>query len=234
MKAQFTLHKDGHTSPLTFEYTRMVNAGFVGRDQEEVQKHVQELAAKGIPAPTTTPTLYPVLCRSLCTDTCIEVFGSKTSGEVEYVLLIENEHSVYVALGSDHTDRHLEETDIPRSKQICPNLITPTVWALDEVSDHWDDLLLQSSVVKDGQSIEYQEGRLELILSPSQLMDFVRSKIPGPLDKTIIYSGTVGMKTDGFVFGERFQARLTDPILGRQLNLSYEVMPLSYMSVEDD
>jgi hypothetical protein len=231
---QFTLQEKEKTIPLQFEYTRMVNAGYVGRNQEEVQKHVQELAAKGIPAPASTPTLYPVLCRTLMMDASIEAYGTETSGEVEYVLLIENEQNIYVALGSDHTDRHLEEVDIPRSKQICPNLITSTVWTLDEVQEHWDELVLKSQVIKDGHTIEYQEGKLELILSPVQLMDFVRSKIPGPLDKTIIYSGTVGMKTDGFVFGQRFQAQLTDPRLGRSLELAYDIEPLAYMELEGE
>ncbi len=231
MIAQFTLQEKGTPRSLQFEFTRMVNAGFVGRNQDEVQKHVQELAAKGIPAPASTPTLYPVVCRALRMDSSIETYGTKTSGEVEYVLLINNEQDIYVALGSDHTDRHLEEADIPRSKQICPNLITPSVWRLEEVQNHWDDLVLKSQVVKDGQTIEYQEGRLELILPPAQLMDFVRSKIPGPLDKTIIYSGTVGMKTDGFVFGQRFLAQLTDPKLGRSLELAYDIEPMAYMEL---
>ena len=234
MIAEFTLQEKNMSRPLQFEFTRMVNAGFVGRDQAEVQKHVQELAAKGIPAPSSTPTLYPVLCRSLSMDQEIEVYGAETSGEVEYVLLIENEQTVYVALGSDHTDRHLEETDIPRSKQICPNLITSTVWTLDEVQGHWDEMVLTSQVVKDGNTIDYQEGKLKLIYSPVQLMDFVRSKVQGPLDKTVIYSGTVGMKTDGFVFGQRFQAQLTDPHLGRSLELAYDVLPLSYLELGEE
>ncbi|MFO7802736.1 MAG: DUF2848 family protein [Desulfovermiculus sp.] len=231
MIAQFTLQEKDYTRTMEFEFTRMVNAGFVGRNQDEVQKHVQELAAKGIPAPESTPTLYPVVCRALSMDSSIETYGTKTSGEVEYVLLVENEQTVYVALGSDHTDRHLEEVDIPRSKQICPNLITSTVWPLDQVQEHWDELVLKSQVVKDGHTIEYQEGKLELILSPAQLMDFVRSKIPGPLDKTIIYSGTVGMKTEGFVFGQRFAAQLIDPKLNLSLELDYDIEPLSYLDV---
>ncbi|MFP4649854.1 MAG: DUF2848 family protein [Desulfobacterales bacterium] len=230
MIAHLTLEKNGVTRPLAFGFTRMVNAGFVGRNQDEVQKHVKELAAKGIPAPSSTPSLYPVLCRNLITDSSIEVLGSKTSGEVEYVLLIENEKNVYVGLGSDHTDRHLEETDIPRAKQICPNIISNTVWPLDEAEAHWDELVMQSSVIRDDSRIDYQEGKLELILTPAQLMDFVRSKIGGPLDNTIIYSGTVGMKTDGFVFGRRFEATLKDPVLNRRLDLAYDVLPLSYMS----
>jgi hypothetical protein len=42
-------------------------------------------------------------------------------------------------------------------------------------------------------------------------MQFVLSKIPGPLDGTVIYSGTMGALTGGFVFGEKFIAELFDP-----------------------
>ena len=160
---------------LVFNYSRMVNAGYVGKNQEEVRRHIEELAAKGIPGPKSTPVLFPVVCNGLLIDTVVEVYGSETSGEVEYVLLVVNENEVYVGLGSDHTDRHLEESDIPRAKQICPNVMSRTVWPLEEVESHWDDLLMSASVIKDGEEIRYQEGRLGLILNPAELMAFIRS-----------------------------------------------------------
>jgi hypothetical protein len=30
---------------LTFEYSRMINAGYVGKNQQEVRRHIEELAA---------------------------------------------------------------------------------------------------------------------------------------------------------------------------------------------
>jgi hypothetical protein len=162
----------------------------------------------------------------------IEVYGNETSGEVEYVLCIVTEDEVYVGLGSDHTDRHLEETDIPRAKQICPNLMGRTVWLLDEVEEQWDDLLMSANVVKNGKDILYQEGRLGLLLNPAELMSFVKSKIPGPLENLIIYSGTMGTLTGEFVFGQKFSAGLIDEKLNRRLEISYDVRPLDYLTVE--
>ena len=208
----------------------MVNAGYVGRNQEEVRRHIEELAEKGIPGPETTPTVYPVVCRALTTENAIEVYDKETSGEVEFVLLIVDENEVYVALGSDHTDRHLEESDIPRSKQICPNVMTKTVWSLDEVADHWDNLLIRSTVVQEGKDIIYQEGRLALIMTPSELMEFVQSKISGPLKNMVIYSGTLGMLTGEFVFSDKFSAELIDEILDRKLTLGYTVRQLDYIT----
>lgn len=232
MEISLTLEEKGKTQPLIFGYTRMVNAGYVGRDQNEVRRHIEELARKGIPGPKTTPTLYPVIPRTLITDAEIEVYSQETSGEVEYVLLVKNEHSIYVGLGSDHTDRHLEEADIPRAKQICPNVISRKVWPLTEVEAHWDELEIQSKAIKDDDEILYQKGRLELILDPKELMEFVSSKIPDPLDGTVIFSGTLGILTGGFVYADKFMAQLIDPKLGRRLDLSYEIMSLDYMNVE--
>jgi len=231
VELSLVLEKRGESRQLKFGYTRMVNAGYVGRDQKEVRRHIEELAKKGIPGPEKTPTLYPVIPRMLVTDNGIEVYSRETSGEVEYVLLVHDESTIYVGLGSDHTDRLLEETDIPRAKQICPNVIGRKVWSLDEVRDHWDDLEIQSKVIEDGQEILYQEGRLELILDPKDLMEFVCSKVPGPLDGTVIFSGTLGTLTGGFVYGERFIAQLVDLRLERRLYLDYDVLPLDYMTV---
>lgn len=216
----------------TFPFARMVNAGYVGRNQEEVRRHIEELATKGIPGPKKTPTLYPVIPNTLVADDVIEVYGEHTSGEVEYVLIILEGEEIYVGLGSDHTDRHLEETDIPRAKQICPNVMSRNVWPLSEVEARWDDLVIRSWVVKDGEKIPYQDGRLGLIMTPRQLMDFVQSRI-GPLDNTVIFSGTLGTLTGGFVYGERFVAELEDAAGNRRLELDYEVRPLNYMEVDD-
>jgi hypothetical protein len=217
---------------LAFSYRRMVNAGYVGKNQEEVRRHIEELAAKGIPGPKSIPVLFPVVCHALTTGSEIEVYGSETSGEVEYVLCIVTEDEVYVGLGSDHTDRHLEETDIPRSKQICPNLMSRTVWPLEEVERHWDDLIMSAHVVKGGKDIPYQKGRLGLLMNPAELMTFVKSKIGGPLQHLIIFSGTMGMLTGEFVFGESFSAELVDEKINRRLEISYGVKALDYLIVE--
>jgi hypothetical protein len=232
VEIELKLEQREKTERLLYRYTRMVNAGYVGRNQEEVRLHIEELAKKGIPGPKKTPTLYPVIPRMLVTDNTMEVYSHDTCGEVEYVLLIKDEKNIYVGLGSDHTDRHLEETDIPRAKQICPNVISRSVWLLSEVLPHWDDLEMESRVVKDEQEILYQKGRLALILDPPALMEFVHSKIMGSLAGTVIYSGTLGTLTGGFVFGERFMARLTDPGMGRSLDLQYHVLPLDYLAVD--
>jgi hypothetical protein len=232
LKLDLMLESKQGRRKLAFNYSRMINAGYVGKNQEEVRRHIEELAAKGIPGPKSIPVLFPVVCHALTTGSMIEVYGNETSGEVEYVLCVVSEDEVYVGLGSDHTDRHLEETDIPRSKQICPNLMSRTVWPLGEVEEHWDDLLISASVVKNAEAILYQEGRLGLLLNPAELMAFVKTKISGPLQNLIIFSGTMGTLTGEFVFGESFAAKLIDEKTNRRLEISYDVRPLDYLTVE--
>ena len=226
MIIDLVLDDKGKPAPLRFAYTRMVNAGYTGRNQAEVRKHIKELAQKGIPGPPTTPTLYPVIDRALVKDAAIEVYGGETCGEAEYVLLIDNESRIYVGVGSDHTDRKLEEWDIPRAKQICPNVIGETIWAWEDVADHWDELTLRCRQVADGREILYQEGKLARLMAPGELMAFVRSKVGTPLDRTIIFSGTLAALTDGFVYGTRLYAELIDPKLNRRLAFEYDIHSL--------
>jgi hypothetical protein len=228
VKIELTLEESGIKTPLTFEFKRMINAGYTGRNQAEVRAHIDELAQKGIPGPAVTPTMYPVIARTLVTDNEIEVYSNETSGEAEYVLLIDGDGTIYVGVGSDHTDRHLEETDIPRAKQICPNVISSVVWRLDEVSAHWDELELASTITVEGKVIAYQKGTLGALMSPAELMEFIEANVEGDLKNTVIFSGTLANLLGEFGFGERFDTELVDPKLGRKLTAGYAALPLDY------
>jgi hypothetical protein len=232
MQLNLTLQRRESSVPLTFNFSRMINAGYVGRDQEVVRKYIAELEAKGIPGPKSTPVLFPVNPRAFVLNEDIEVYGTHTAGEVEYVLLIQDAQTIFVGMGSDHTDRLLEETDIPRSKQICPNVLCQTVWSLPDVEPHWDELTFDSQVVKDGETIANQDGRLSTILNPTALMEFTRAKVGDNLDGTLLFSGTVGTVSGQYIYGERFIASLHDPVLKRSLSVNYGVYPLDYLDVE--
>ena len=229
MDIQLLVQAGARVTPVSFSVRKMVNAGFTGRNQEEVRHHLDELAAKGIEVPAATPVLYPVIPSALTTDGAVDVYGGETSGEIEYVLFVKNKDEIYVGIGSDHTDRKLEELDIPRAKQITPNIVSPVVWPLEDVLGHWDDLSMKCSVEKGGESIVYQKGGLDLLMSPKELLDLIGDAVEGPLAGTVIYSGTVKMETEDFVFAERFKGNLTDPVLNRRIDFSYDVRPMDYM-----
>ncbi len=230
MEIQLLLQKNNRLTPLSFQFDKMVNAGFTGRDQEEVRHHLDELSAKGIEVPESTPTLYPVIPSAITTENSIDVYGAETSGEIEYVLFVKNEKQIYVGIGSDHTDRKLEEHDIPKAKQITPNIISPVVWELNDLVDHWDDLSMECSVQKNGsETVLYQKGGLGLLMSPDELLSFVSKKIEGPLDNSIIFSGTVKMETDDFIFADTFSGLLVDSKLNRSIGFDYTIKPMKYM-----
>ena len=208
----------------------MINAGYTGRDQESIGRHIEELKKEGVPAPDSTPAAYEVISKLLYLDDEIEVVGDKTSGEAEYVLLCTGE-DVYVGAGSDHTDRELESVSIIKSKQVCPNLMSNRVWNLKDVRKDWDEILLRSWVKNErGEKMLYQEASLAAILSPEDLMKFVQDKMDdGNLKGVVIFSGTVAILPEKIHFGNYFETELYHPKRGQRLNCAYRIRVLNYL-----
>ena len=153
----------GATTPLTLAIDQAVVAGWTGRDPVARDKHIAELEAIGIARPATTPIYYRVSARRLTTEDEIEVCGSDSSGEVEFVL-IGWQGRIFVGLGSDHTDRKVESYSVTVSKQMCDKPIASSLWELEEVIDHWDRLILRSHAWIGGKRELYQEGTLDAML----------------------------------------------------------------------
>src|SRR5436190_3255253 len=93
------------------EIKELVIAGWTGRDEAALKKHIKELEELGVKAPKSTPIFYRVSASLFCHSTEIQVSGSDTSGEVEFVL-IRNKDELRVAVGSDHTDRKAEAISV--------------------------------------------------------------------------------------------------------------------------
>src|SRR6266404_9669518 len=86
-------------------------AGWTGRNPVAVQHHIDELAAIGVAPPKLIPTLYRISRDLLTTEPIIETVGNSSSGEAEFCLF-NVDGQLYVAVGSDHTDRALETHDV--------------------------------------------------------------------------------------------------------------------------
>jgi hypothetical protein len=222
------LMRNGAGTPVRFEARRVINAGFTGRDQAAVQRHIEELRAHGVPCPDRTPVLYPKMAHLITAGPEIEVLGDETSGEAEFVLLAGPDR-ILVAAGSDHTDRGLEKVSIEKAKIVAPNVISTDVWDLADVREGWDDLVLRSYVTADGRRTRYQEGRLADMMIPDDLVALVRSRVDGGLAGTAIYSGTLSLLGGAFVAGERFEVELRDQRRDRSLRCDYRVAPLRWM-----
>ena len=122
---------------------QLIMAGWVGRNREALQAHIDELAELGIPGPKNVPEFYPLSVDRLSQGASIQVSGKDTSGEVEFFLIRQGAET-YVGLGSDQTDRALETNSITLSKQICYKVLCSTLWPFQEVQTHWDRLRLRA------------------------------------------------------------------------------------------
>lgn len=216
-----------------FDITRMVNAGYVGRDSAVVQAHIDELKKIGVPPPPRVPMIFPVVCDILTTGANIEVFGNATSGEVEFVLIIDRD-AIFVGVGSDHTDRELEASSLVKSKQICSNVLSAQVWPFEDVASVWDELIMRSWVKDDssGQARLYQEAALGKIISPYDLMQLVKAEvIDSDMNGMAIYSGTIPLVGHEALGASSFRAELCNPHSGKTLSCEYQIHEVDFLRV---
>jgi len=197
------------------EFTQLVIAGWTGRDEAALRKHVRELEELGVKPPKTTPIFYRVAADLLTTASEIQVSGADTSGEVEFVLLAKRD-GLWVTVGSDHTDRKAETIGVSLSKQLCAKPIARDAWRYDEVKDHWERLTLRAWA--DGEL--YQEGSVTAMRSPEDLLARHPLK-PG----WAMFCGTLAAK-GGIRPASIFRMELEDPVRKRKLAHEYRISVL--------
>lgn len=201
----------------------LVIAGWTGRDEAALRHHIEELAALGVPAPSSVPVFYRASAANLTHAPRIEVLGPDTSGEAEPVL-VSLDDGLHLTLGSDHTDRKAEAAGIALSKQLCAKPVAPLLWRFAEVEAHWDSLELTSTITGNGAEVTYQRGTLAAMRHPRELMA-LRPGGPALPPGTAMFCGTLGA-IGGIRPAPRFAMRLHDPVLGRTLEHAYDVSAL--------
>jgi hypothetical protein len=155
----------------------------------------------------------------------MEVVGPQSSGEVECVLF-KSRGKVYMGVGSDHTDRDFEKYDIPASKQMCAKPVASTVWDMDEVKDHLDQVTLRSWMTVEGERRLYQEGRLGDNLDVLEVLGGIPTEDGLGLDNDFcMYCGTFAAQ-GGIAYGELFEFEMEDPVLGRKIGHAYRLQAL--------
>lgn len=218
----FRIHGQGGTSTERLEVTKLVIAGWTGRDPVARDHHIAELAALGIARPATTPIYYALSASRLTTADVLEACGGDTSGEVEFVLIASGRR-LLVGVGSDHTDRKAEATGVALSKQLCDHPMAPELWSFDDVAGHWDSIILRAWATIGGTRVLYQEGTLAGMLPPGELIaDCFKGSIP---DGTAMFGGTFAA-IGGVRPAERFDFEIEDPRLGRTIRHGYAVVTL--------
>jgi 4-hydroxyphenylacetate 3-monooxygenase len=188
--------------------THLVVAGYTGRDQAAVRHHIEELAAIGVPEPETIPAFYEMAVDRLTTDPDVTVAGTRTSGEVEPVLIRAN-GTYYLTVGSDHTDREMETVGIQLSKAACPKPIASTVIELGDPPAlvDWDAVTVRSWV--DG--VLYQEGTLAAMLPITQVLA-EWDQLGGMGDiALVLFGGTLPLLDGTFRYGRAWRMALQVP-----------------------
>ena len=197
---------------MTFQPVELIIAGWTGRDEAALKKHINELEEIGVKPPKSTPIFYRVAAHLYCHSTEIQVSGPDTSGEVEFVLMKGDE--LRVAVGSDHTDRKAETIGVSLSKQLCAKPVSIESWRYDEVKPHWAQLVLRSW--SDGEL--YQEGPVTAMRAPEDLLQRYGGLRPG----WAMFCGTLAAN-GGIRGGARFRMELEDPVRGRKLSHEYAI-----------
>lgn len=218
---KFTLQSTGED--IGFAPARVIIAGYTGRDQEKVRAHIRELEAEGIPPPGEIPTIFHATLDRLTSAGDFPVAGPRTCGEAEVVLLVGG-GNVWIAVGSDHTDRELEKGDIPASKQACPKPVSARVWSYADVRPRWDDLVLRSWTGEAGREQLYQEGRMGALMKPEDILALLGRR-GEQAENAAVYTGTIPLIAGAFAFKPYFESELFDPATGRSLNCAYRARP---------
>lgn len=212
-------------SPLPAQISTLIIAGWTGRDPAAIEHHIAELEAIGVARPRAVPMFYRVSASLLTQEPAIDVVGTDSSGEVEFVI-VSLAGELYVGVGSDHTDRAVETYGVTVSKQVCPKPIGKALWRLDSVRPHWDRLILRSYVTRQGERSLYQEGPVTRMLDPHDLMARLSGDGDGLAPDTAMFCGTLPV-IGTLAGGECFEIELEDPVLGSTLRHRYDVRSLA-------
>lgn len=215
---------EGTQETISVDVHELVIAGWAGRVQSAIDEHIEELKEIGVTPPSSTPLFYRVAANQFTTEPNIQVLSEATSGEVE-VVLIGSDQGTLVGIGSDHTDREAEAWSVAHSKQVCVKPVSPQVWRLDDVIEHWDELQMASYATIDGEEVRYQEGPVTGLLHPTELLRRFG------LDKTELATGQAMLCGTLPVIGglrpaQAFRMVLQDPVSGRELQHQYTIQTL--------
>ncbi len=227
MTFRFIVERKGGNREIRLGLRGAVLCGYTGRDRLSVQRHIDELKKCGVETPLSVPTFYPKAHLGICLEEEIYVEGGQTSGEVEYILLL-NEGKIYVGVGSDHTDRELEKVNVLKSKQTCPGVLSRRLWEYEEIRNHWDRIEIRSWAMMKKKRILYQDSTLSTILPPKELIRLVQKRVKGSLEGIAIFSGTPPLVAAKVLFAKRFEGQLLDPVLMREIKFGYSINPLDW------
>ncbi len=217
----------GSRNTASFAPTNLIVAGWTGTDEKGLRHHIEELAAIGVPGPSTVPVFYRNAVSNVTQTDRLQVLGPDTSGEVEPVVLAMAD-GLWLTVGSDHTDRKAETIGIALSKQLCAKVVGTTAWRLDDVADRWDRLIVRAHATIDGKRVLYQEGTLKSLRHPADLI--ARYGGGKPLAEGTLMMGGTMAAIGGIRPASRFEMELEDPDTGNRIAHAYDIEALPVVS----
>ncbi len=225
MKAVFQIEAD-IPRQIEVDFNTLIVAGWAGRDIAAIEHHIEELAAIGVPRPSSVPLYYRIADNQLTQAARVQAVGGDSSGEIEtFVFAAGGE--MYVSIASDHTDRKLETVSVAMSKQVCVKPVASSAWRLADVADYWDELVIRSHIVENGVEVLYQEGPLSSLRTPQELIAGYTGGAAVLPEGAGMTCGTVGA-IGGIRPSVEFSMELYDPRRQRSLRHRYhvEVLPV--------
>jgi hypothetical protein len=227
MFLEFNRIANDRSDRIGVEINSLIIAGWAGRDAAAIEHHIEELAAIGVPRPSTTPLYYRVAAQTLTQASELVVLGPDSSGEVEPVVVALAD-GLWIGIGSDHTDRKAEASGIALSKQLCGKPVGTQLWSYADVEGHWDQLILRSWATIDGERVLYQDSPVSSLRTPRDLIRKHTGADTLPAG-TLMFCGTPGA-IGGIRPATRFEMELNDPVLKRSLTHSYDIPVLPVVS----
>ncbi|MEY2621580.1 MAG: hypothetical protein RIT26_1400 [Pseudomonadota bacterium] len=207
---------------------QLVIAGWTGRNARAIEHHIEELAALGVPRPSSVPLYYRASALMLTQQEGLEMLGGQTSGEAEPVLFWTR-GEWWLTVGSDHTDRQVETYSVAVSKQMCAKPVARTAWRWRDVAEHQDRIELASQIFEDGRWVDYQQGTLAAIRPLNSLRDGFWPQGQGE-EGDFMFGGTFAAIPNAQGVAIRPAARtrllLRDPVRGWSQSHEYAVTPL--------
>jgi hypothetical protein len=212
----------GTSETITLNQFSSVVAGYTGRDAAAVQHHIDELAAIGVAPPAEIPMFYSVEPSTVNSSKAYSESENLTSGEVEPVY-IRHAGSYFLGVGSDHTDRDLERTDIGDSKRACPKPVGAEVVRIGDAAELENFSLdcADASCSVDGAL--YQAGKLDGLRPPHDIVKRYIARFGlHEEDDFVCFGGTLPLLGGTFTAGEHWhlEIRLSD---GSQLIHNYRM-----------
>ena len=229
--------------PIDVEVAKIGCSRHAARELEATEAQIDDRRSKGYrmhpPAGICFRSRY-----LLTSEPQVEVQGAQTSGEVEFVA-VRHGGEIFVTVGSDHNDRSIEDMstemlgkvyDSAKLKQLAPAALGSEAWLYEDVRDHWDDLILRSSITCSGERVPYQEFTLLDLLDLTYYLDrcpwleeegavlFGGSSAVLPSVPESVYKGQA--KMEDVYFPPDFHCEIFDLVLDRVLTHSYEILAL--------